>query len=90
MVPVEGHVGAQVRAAVDESLDSGGEVELGSLMRERYASALVVVCRYVPPAVVAADTGGRVAGTSNETDEASVALVFAAGSEVLGVVTLPR
>lgn len=81
--------GAQVRAAVEESLDGDGEIELGSLLEEQDASAWVVVCPYMPPAVVEADTGVRVTETSNERDEASVDLVFAAGSEVRSVAALP-
>lgn len=80
---------ARVRAAIEASLDGGGEVELGPLLRREDASALVVVCPYTPPAVVAAETGINVTQTSNETDEASVDLVFASGSEVLSTVTLP-
>lgn len=80
---------AQVRAAVEEALDDGSEVELGPLMREQDASSLVVVCPYNSSHAVEADTGIRVGSTSNEMTEASVDLVFASGSEVRDVVTLP-
>lgn len=80
---------AQVRAAVEDSLEGGREVELGPLMQEQDASSLIVVCPYNPPDAVEADTGIRVGSTSNEMTEASVDLVFASGSEVRDVVMLP-
>ncbi len=80
---------AQVRAAVESSLAGGGAVELGPLMRDQDASALVVVCPYMPASTVEADTGIPVTATSNDMNDASVDLVFASGTEVRTTVTLP-